>query len=393
MLILVVLLVALLAFIPVGTKLLETARKQVKLQANANAQAVNVARAGLVDAEAWFRLQTQQPVCQRSMAYPDAAFYPRYSTGTFTDTEDESIGLVKTFKLGESNNLYGRYEVVRQSTNNVTTPSANNPHAVHDISNIRISGAAAGSGLVWSIESVGYVYQRKNASVAYNVAPNVLVGRARVSMELKRMGLTTFQSCVAITNRANGSIGGTNCRLTGNPGGYCVAYNAGSGGTWNGMTSSLGNFAPVVSTAITMANVFGLTAYEMRMMSDFNVTSLSQLPTDYPSSSIVYVEGAATFDASRPLSGGGVLVVNGNLTIQSTSNAFFSGVIFVNGNATIYGPAYISGTVIVTGNLTMDGSAGAAEIQYDQTIISAVSTNLGQYRQNKSTYHIFSALE
>jgi hypothetical protein len=134
----------------------------------------------------------------------------------------------------------------------------------------------------------------------------------------------------------------------------------------------------------------------MRMMADYNVTALSQLPTDYPTSSVVYVDGnggTITFDDTRPLSGGGVLVVNGNLTIGSSSNAFFSGVIFVNGNLTINGPAYISGTVIVTGNFAMNGTGGAAEIQYDQAIISTVSQNLGQYRQNKAAYHIFSALQ
>src|SRR5262245_47375207 len=123
-LILIVLLVALLAFIPIGTQLVATARKQVKLQANANAQAVNVARAGLVDAEAWFRMQTLQPVSQSRIGlagcpYADAAFYPKHSTDTAVSaTEDESIGLVKTFKLGESNNLYGRYEVARQTDPN-----------------------------------------------------------------------------------------------------------------------------------------------------------------------------------------------------------------------------------------------------------------------------------
>ena len=61
------LLLALIAFIPVGMKLLETSRKQVKLQANANAQAVNMARAGLTDADV-VRIRNISGMTRRAMA-------------------------------------------------------------------------------------------------------------------------------------------------------------------------------------------------------------------------------------------------------------------------------------------------------------------------------------
>jgi hypothetical protein len=49
-LILVVMLMSLLIFIPIGAQLLKTAREQVRHYANADTQALNIAQAGLVDA-------------------------------------------------------------------------------------------------------------------------------------------------------------------------------------------------------------------------------------------------------------------------------------------------------------------------------------------------------
>jgi hypothetical protein len=399
-LILIVLLVSLLAFIPIGAELLSTARKQVKLQANANAQAVNVARAGLVDAEAWFRMQPLQPVSQSriglaSCPYPDAAFYPRTSTDTaLSATEDETIGLVKTFKMGESTNLYGRYEVPRQTdpdNNGVISGVEYSTHAAHDITASRVSTNANGDGYVWSVESVGYVYQLKDSSKAYNQYPNVVVGRARVATEVRRMAVTTYGAAVTIYSRDNGNVG-SNCRVTGGSG-FGVAKVTGTGGTW---TSTTGTPAFTSTSSWTMASVFGLPASDIRMAADYCVTSVSQLPSDYPSTALVFVDGNATFDDTHALSGGGVLIVNGNLTVQSTSNALFSGVIFVQGNAVINGPALISGTIILGSNsstLTMSGTTDVAEVQYDAAVLSTIRQNVGQYRQNKSAYHVFSALK
>jgi hypothetical protein len=397
-LILIVLLVALLAFIPIGTKLVEIARKQVKLQANAYAQATNMAQSGLTDAEAWFRMQSKQPVSMTASgcAYPDAAFYPRQSTNTATtDTLDESIGLVKTMKLGDFTNLWGRYEVVRQSTNNVTLPSSNYARAVHDVSALRVVGANAGDGVAWYVESVGYVYELKNSAVAYNCSPNILVGRSRVSTELRRMSLTTYPAAVSIIDRSKGNVG-TSCSILGGSNGYGVAYVSGSGGTWTGV-SGYGTF---YSTAtFNLQSVFGMPSYNLKMIADYSVPDVSQLPPSYPSTALVFVDGNATFDDTHPLTGGGILIVNGNLTVASTANAYFSGLVFVQGAATINGPADISGALMVVGSgasgnyLTVTGTAGAGIVEYDKTRLDSIRQNIGQYRMDKSAYHVFSALD
>jgi hypothetical protein len=147
-----------------------------------------------------------------------------------------------------------------------------------------------------------------------------------------------------------------------------------------------------------MDSVFGLSANQLKMIADYSVTSVAQLPPDFPSTALVYIDGDATFDNSRPLSGGGVLIVNGNLTIQSSANAYFSGLVFVQGDATIYGPASINGTLMVVGNgsspdITLDGSSGVAEVNYDKSRLDSIRQSSGQYRQNKSAFHVFSVFD
>lgn len=406
--ILIVMLISLLAFIPIGTELVKTARKNVQLQMNATVQADNVARAGLTDAVAWFRRQATQPVRNLGSPYPDAAFAPVNSGDpSNTDTIDSTIGLVKEYDLGESNSLWARYEVRRQATNNVASPSDNDPHAVHDITLLRLQGSTAtlnGGGLAWYIESVGYVYRLRDSSVAYNVAPNEIVGRSRVATEIRRVALNRAEAnaAVVITSRGSGTIN-TNCRVVGGSSAFGVAYCGGSGGTWGNATSPVRTSGTTAwnynissgafNTSLDIQSLFGVTAYELKLMADYSVSSIAQLPSDYPSAALVFVDGASTFDDSRPLRGGGILFVNGNLTLSALSlnSHIFSGLIYVNGNCTINGPATISGTLWVTGTLTMNGTSDVAEVLFDGDILTAVQQQVGQYRENKSAYHVFSA--
>src|SRR6185437_2704738 len=77
---LVVMIVAMMAFIFIGSQMIQNSASNSKFQLNVTVQADNVARAGLTDAINWFRNQVTQPV--RSTAnpalypYPDAAFAP-----------------------------------------------------------------------------------------------------------------------------------------------------------------------------------------------------------------------------------------------------------------------------------------------------------------------------
>lgn len=387
-LLLVIFIASLMAFIPIGAELLKNSRRKVKMQANSGEQALNVARAGLTDAVAWFRRQATQPV--RDVTVPDNAFFPRQASD---DTDNESIGLVKEYPLGEFNNLYARYEVVRQTTNTAT-----NSHYVHDITALRVSSGTAGQGLAWYIESVGYVYQRKSAAAAYNVAPNVIVGRARVATEIRRVSVTPpVASAVVANERQDGTVN-TSCGINGGAA-YGAVYYTSSGSTnlWQTGTLTLPSaidLAAGYGTAMSQATIFGVSDYELRMMADYNVTNTSQLPaTGYPSMALVYINGNATFNDTRPLRGGGILFVKGTLTIENTSNTLFSGVIYATDDITIDGPALISGIVFAEDKITLNQGSDTSFIQYDSDIVASIQQDVGQYRENKGTYHVFSALK
>ncbi len=386
-------LLAVLAFIPIGSQLIKITSQSTLATQRQFGQADNIARAGLIDAVSWFKRQAVQPVRSSvdPVAYPyvDAAFYPRTST---SDTIDESIGLVKEYPLGESSFLWGRYEVRRQK-NTATNPV--DVHAVHDITENRVSGFSNGSGLAWSIESFGFVYQRKNSSVAYNVAPNQIVARSRAAVEIRRLALNMPANAAAIvTNRTLVTVN-SNGKITGNNDVGLGYYTGGSGPTISGSgaqvvgTPQKTDIDGATNGAITPQIIFGVTKTELKLMSDTIVNSVSGLPSEYPAMSVVYISSAATFDVSRPLRGGGILYVDGNLTLSAGGNTLFGGLIYVAGNLTINGPALISGAVVAEGSLTLNGAGDVAQVEFDNSILNSVRQQVAQYRENKSTYYSF----
>jgi hypothetical protein len=405
----VIMMTSLLLLIPVSLELLRRTRRESKHQLNVTAQADNVAQAGLTHAVAWFRSrqlvrQSIDPPADHPFyptdseyPYPDAAFSPLNSSG---ETIDQNVGIVREFPLSEGTNslLWARYEVARQTVNNKTDSSLSQVNAVHDISALRVSGSSAGDGLAWSIHSVGYIYRRKNPSKPFDSPQdgNEVIARSRMVTEIRRMSLSLPTAAVVTQNIGGITKTGGTCRVTGDNVGYGVY---GSGGTntatWIQATPSSNRLSIDGSYVISTTTIFGVTDYDLQMLADFRLTgaTLPVLPSRYPTSSLVYVQGNATFDGSHPLRGGGVLIVTGNLTLASASNSSFSGVILVGGNATITGPALISGTLVVKGTLTLDGGIDTADIMYDPGIVSATRQQLLAYRENKSALHVFSSLK
>lgn len=393
MLLVVFLLIA-LAMIPAGFQAIQISSRQSALQLNMSAQASNVARAGLTDAIDWFRRQSVQPVRSNSAPstypYSDAAFYPRESTG---DTIDESIGLVREYAISVSNKIWARYEIRRQQ-NPLSNPI--DPQAVKDVTDRRVSGYSAGEGLAWYIESTGYVYQRKDATKGYNEAPNEIVGRARVATEIRRIGLALPANCAVISASRQTTSFTSNSRVVGGSTAVGLGYYIGaSGPTISGGSTVTGNPATfdidgASSTTVDFQAILGVSQTDLKLMADMTVSSMAELPTNYPQMAIVYINGDASFDATRKLRGGGILFVNGNLTVASASNSLFSGLICVTGNATINGPCLISGALVVVGTLTTNGAGDVAEIDFDNSILNSVRQQVAQYRENKATLYTFS---
>lgn len=396
-----ILIMILLIAVPYAFQLAQTSQAETRRQETYTAQAHNVARAGLIDAISWFRRQSVQPVRSSfdvvAYPYPDAAFKPVQSTDTVTtDTLDASIGLVKEYEVSENGNIWGRYEIWRQSTGTALS------YASHDVTDKRIENHSAGEGLAWYVESLGYVYRRNNAGVAYNVAPNQIIGRARVATEIRRLALSLPVNAAVICNQRNALTVQSNGRVIGGTAdaGYGYYYGttapsvSGSGSQLSGNPSQVDIDGPSVSTgSISVLSIFGVNASDIRLMADYNVKSAAELPTSYPTMAIVYVNGNTTFDSSHRLKGGGILFVNGNLTIDDTSNTLFSGIIYATGNVLVEGPALISGSLLASGTVRLTGVTDVAQVEYDANLISSVRQQICQYREYRSNYYNFTAVQ
>lgn len=158
--------------------------------------------------------------------------------------------------------------------------------------------------------------------------------------------------------------------------------------------------------------IFGVSGSDLKLMSDYLVSDVSKLPytkpteayptRELPAIGIYYIDcpgNTATFSQNFPLNTSGILFINGNLRIESHSlGAFFTGVIYVNnGSVRIDGPAFFTGTVICNNknlqHITLEGNTGLVEIDYDNDIISYVTQQLTQYRENKAMYRVQSVLK
>ena len=402
--ILIMLLFTVTILIGVGAELLVRSFKESKQQQNIVAEAENVARAGLIDAIAWFKRQPQQPVKSgyppTTYAWEDGAFDPRTSTDpAHCDTIDESIGLVKEYPLSENGLRWARYEVRRQTNPAV---AGYEPFAVHDITAQRLhSGEKNGEGLVWYLACTGYIFRRRDPSVAYNVSPNEVIAKTKVSTEIRRLSLRLPAEAAVIVRYGGGSSASSrkvnlykNGRIVGGSKIGCARAFGYQPYLYSGSTVT---GSPTYQTGVdtpTVNYVLGVSSTELKSMADYLVNSVSELPTPLPDMSLIFINGNATFDSSKQLRSSGILFVNGNLTISADSNCLYSGLIYVVGTATIYDPCLISGCVIAYEGLTLSRSTATdiAEIDYDADILNSIRQIICQYRENKSIYQVFSGL-
>src|SRR5262245_46753609 len=126
----------------------------------AQGQALDLARAGVVDAYAWFRRQTSQPVL---------TFAPRLdlpAVPPVNETADPAIGLARQFRTGSG--VIGRYEV-RRFADRDGNGRADPGEGVADTSADR---GIAGAGTVWHVEARGFVYRQMDPSLPLTQAPN-----------------------------------------------------------------------------------------------------------------------------------------------------------------------------------------------------------------------------
>lgn len=363
---------------------------------SAEGQAREIAQAGVVDAYAWFRRQPVQPVQTFTPALDLAAATP------VNETEDPTVGLVRTFEIAPG--MWGRYTVRRGTAPEPFTDDDGNGtfdageawtdedgdgrwtpgRFTRDVSEER--GLTANGG-VWLIESEGVVFRRPRADLPLGDGPNIELGRARLATEVRRLTIQPPAAAALCCTSPSTSSLGNRARVRG-AGGAAVAWPDGttappmSGAEIEGSTSSVPGYISEVE------EIFGVTWTQLRSMADISTSDpVGGLEGDIPTFGLVVITGNVTFDATRPLRGTGVVIVDGDCTLAPGSNSFFNGLLYVRGDFEARAPAFLRGTVIVRGDADMRGTGGDyCELEYDPTMIGTLLSQMGQYRYSKAPF-------
>lgn len=348
-----------------------------------NYQAVMAARSGLTEALSWLRRQTSQPVTQFAPVLAEGAIPP------VLDTEDPGIGLVRDFQI--SGSLWARYEVWKEwaSDPNPDRLAWRQQFQCEDISEPK---AGRDPGAAWRLRSVGYVYRRHDEARAFNEEPNVVLATEMTETDVLRAVINLPGEAAVNVSDGNACHINTNGRINGAEGAG-IYFPTGTGRPTTGPRSQarVTGYPALSQTASyddSYAAVFGLTFAEISSMADMIVTDEADFPNPIPENALIVVDVGSTFniDSSRPLTGSGLVVINGNTVMNTGNNSLFSGMLYVDGNFTMRAPSEINGSVIVTGNMTVQGSSDYATINFDAEALSNLMSNFGAYRRVNSIY-------
>lgn len=343
-------------------------------------QALNAAQAGIIDALSWFRRQTAQPV---------TAFAPKLdltANPPVNDTEDPTIGIVRTFDISTTARLKGRYEV-----------RIGNAAAGTGVLDITSQMNKTGAGTVWQLESIGYVWVDNDDTKAFNQSPNIVLSTQTVRSQIQRLTVSLPEGGAGLFVGKNGSVTvGGQGRIKGGLG-VGLAYGSTgrpvnvAAGTTTGTPAKRANS----TAAYDFGSVFNVTQQELLGLADVQASKMSDLPQPLPSMSLVVMKGNAAFTAARPLTGSGIFVVLGDLSVTGPTNSDFNGVIYCTGNFTMDQPSLLSGAAIVangnaTGNASVGNGAGSdiAEIDYDPSMLTQINQQMAEYRFSRAMYWV-----
>ena len=348
-----------------------TSGRALTRQLQVQGQATSAASAGLNETLSWFIHQQQQPVLNFNPVVDTGGVcthVPPHNPLAF-ESEDPATGIVRSFEVSSPGRVWARYEVRRS--------------AVTDVSTRR--GKSAGT--IWRVASEGILYVRNSATAAPNAAPNSVLARRTMTVDLQRLALTLPgpNAALAATRGANVNVIRPS-RVQGGTTGMGVVYPA-STGVPSGNGTISGNPAQnTTPNGFTLQQIFGVTQGELLAMADLVVDDESQLPTPLPNMALIVVRGNATFTPVRKLNGSGILVVLGNLILNPNSDAYFSGVVWVGGTFNISPPAILNGAVVANSNVQISGGSEVAEINYDAAILSQIRQQMGNYAFSRSPW-------
>lgn len=411
-------------------------------------QAYNVARAGLVDAINWFKRQANQPVTKFKPAYntavpakgdtndpylidpgaPGGKLDPSDSGGGPNDKP--SLGIVQEFPIDEANGLWGRYEVGKLTALTADSKGKLTVYSVVEydsasgtwvkktvgqatstqwegVRDVTKNYGLNGGGLIWRIRSHGYVYRKNPDAPAgswFFQNGNEVLSQVVLETEIRRLQVQDYL-CALHANGVTNLYTNTSTSITFNgdtrvkliaPDGYAMCYRGGTVSPATPPSSFVSGQVPAFKVqagdSLSWNEMFGVSdGSVLASMADSYVTDLSQLPESMSSMALTYIKpvgGTATFNATRPLNGGGILVVDGNLVIDYGSASAFSGVVYVTGNFTQNSPSAMTGQVVVNGSSTVNSPSDVASIEYNPALLNEVRRQLGQYRERRSGLRI-----
>jgi hypothetical protein len=360
-----------------GTMLMKSATDRSEVRFRREAQAMQFARSGLTEALSWMRRQPGQPVTDFA---PQLDISP---TPPILDTDDPVIGLVREFQIADD--IWGRYEVWREDEAD-TDPIRLDFRRKYQCEDMSVTRGFSGLGNVWLLRSLGYVIQKRDLSKAWNVRPNRVLAMTTLEGEIQRLSLQPpAQSAISVAD-GNGLHINTKARVRGGATGAGVFYPTGSGTPTTGPAGETRvTGSPALSASATyndsLKSVFGVTRDELRSMADLVITSANDFPDPVPANAIVFVEvNSITFDAARSLNGTAIVYIEGNVSMISGNNSSFSGLLYIDGTFTMRETSDIYGALVVTGNATMQGSGDSSSVYYDDDVLAALRTQIGQYR-------------
>jgi hypothetical protein len=350
--------------------ILRTSGVTLARQLSSQGQAMNAATAGLTDGLSWFVRQQVQPVVSFNPVVDNGActHVPPHNPLAY-DSEVPATGIVRSFEINSVGRVWGRYEVRRANVLDVSTRRGK-PQP----------------GTIWQLDSEGIVYVRNDPAAAPNVAPNVVLARRTMRVDIQRLGLNLPAAAALCASSANNVNITQPSRVRGGAAGIGVAH-APNTGTPNGNGTVSGNPAvQPTNNSFALDQIFGVTLNELVAMADLVVDDESQLPNPLPDMALIVVRGNATFNGTRRLQGSGILVVLGNLICNPQSNAFYSGVIWVQGNFHLSPPGIVNGTVVANGQAHLLGGSDVADINYDAAILAQIRQQMGNYLFSRSPW-------
>lgn len=354
-------LATLFTMIGTGLILIQITQSGLSEQLRYHGQAVNAAQAGLVDALAWFRRETTQPV---------SAFTPERDmsvTPPVNETDDASVGIVREYLVDSVGSVWGRYEVPLSGVVDVTQERGK-----------------TGTGTVWALESRGYIYVNRDQSKAYDEAPNEVISHTVGRTEIQRLSIVLPANAAINCDRGDDIRTASRTRVYGGDDiGFAYPSSTGSPSVSGERTGSPWR-SDVDPYNADIDEVFGVSQNELVAMADMVVTSVNDLPTTLPDMTLIVVNGDATFDATNRMTGTGVLVVLGDLTIAQNSYSNYSGLVYVTGNYTQNAPSQVNGSLIAGGNVRLNGTGDFSEFFYDSEILGQIQRHMGQYRFNRN---------